>query len=499
MRAVGYIRVSTDKEEQAQSLENQKNLVISFIKEKGFSFSDFYIDIESGTTPNREALKRLIEDVEKNKFDLVISKELSRLARNGELSHKLKNVFENHNIHMITLDGAIDTINNRQDLFGLYSWLYEQESQRISNRIKSVFKVKYQRGEFIGSIPPYGYELKDKKLYLRKDKTVEIVKLIFEKFIEGWGYDKTARHLTKQGYATPAQVAGKRNAGLYWHGSTIKKILENPAYIGDLVQNRETTISVVNKKRKQVKEEDMIVIKNTHEPIISRKDFEKVQKIIENKKKKGRGKVKEQKHLFTNFVFCADCGTGLWYRQNRKGYICGRYAKHGKVACTQHSVKEEDLKELILKDIRQVSEKLNSDKIFNKFKSKIEKTERSSEDKIKKIDREIEAFKKRKNSLLDNLLDETITKEIYKTKSKEITENIYKLELQKTELKKQNPNDITNKLNIFKTEIEEALKFNEITNEVLSQLVEKIKIEENGSATIHYKFADPSASNFFIS
>lgn len=491
MRAVGYIRVSTDKEEQAQSLENQKNLIISFIKEKGFSFAGFYVDVESGTTSNREELKRLIEDVKKDKFDLVISKELSRLARNGELSHKLKNDFQSHNIHMITLDGAIDTTNNQQDFFGLYSWLYEQESQKTSNRIKSVYKIKYQNGEFVGSIPPYGYELKNKKLYIRDDETVEVVKWIFEKFIGGWGYHKIAKTLTEKGQPTPGQVAEKRNAGLYWHSSTIQKMLQNPHYKGDLVQNRETTISVVNKKRKKVKPEDMVVVENTHKAIINRKDFEKVQNLIISKKSKGRGKIKEQRHLFTNLIICADCGGSLWYRKNIRGYACGKYIRHGKVACTQHSVKEDALKNLILEDIRQVSQKLDSDKVLKKFMTKIEKNKKNSKGKIRKIETEIETLANRKNNLLDYLLDGTITKEIYNDKAEKLTTAISNLEVKKSELENIDPDDFAKKLNIFKTEIEKALRFDDLTNETLSQLVEKVEIEEDGSAILHYRFADP--------
>ena len=491
MKAVGYIRVSTDKEEQAQSLVNQKNLIINYIKEKGYSLVDFYVDVESGTTHNREALKKLIDDVEKNKFNLVISKELSRLARNGELSHKLKNVFENHNIHLITLDGAINTVESRQDLFGLYAWLYEQESQRISSRIKDVFKTKQKNGEFLGSIPPYGYKIEDKKLYLRNDETVEVVKLIFNKFIGGWGYDKIARHLSKLGYETPAQAVGKKNAGLYWQGSTIRKILTNQHYTGDLVQHRETTISVVNKKRKQVKEENMIIVENTHEAIISKKDFKKVQEIIESKKAKGRGKSKEQKHLFTNFLYCSDCGTGLWYRQNRLGYICGRYAKHGTIACSHHFVSESELKNIILEDIKKVSKKIDTSKILNNFKSKIEKIELSKKDKITKINKEIEILKKRQSKLLDNLLDEIITKEVYQLKDEEIKNTINNLEIEKLNLENENTTDYIKKLNVLKEELEKILNFNELTHQALNQLVEKIEVKKDGTPKIYYKFKEP--------
>ncbi|CAK7050548.1 recombinase family protein [Tissierella sp.] len=498
MIAVGYIRVSTSKFEQEDSLENQKNLFLQSIKEQGFTFGGIYVDTESGTTSNRPEFLRMLEDARLGKFDVIIVKELSRLSRNARLSYELEDALAELDIHLITLDNAINTITGNKELYGLYAWFSQNESQTTSNRVKDAFKSKYKNGEFVGSTPPYGYRLEKRKLYIRNDETVEVVRLIFEKFISGWGYHKIAKHLTEMKQHTPARVAGKRNAGLYWHSTTIQKILQNPHYKGDLVQFRETTVSVVNKKRKKVKPEDMIIIEGTHEAIISKEDFEKVQKLIESKKAKGKGKVKEQKHTFTNLIYCKDCGSALWYRKNVKGYNCGKYIKHGKIACVPHIVKENDLKEVILEDIRQISSKLNSDKILNKFKTKIEKNEKGNKDKIKKIDVEIEILEKRKNALLDNLLDETITKTIYKNKAKELENEINNLEIKKSELQNKSPDDLTEKLNSFKIEIEKALKFEKLTNETISRLVEKIEIEEDGTAIIHYQFADPSASNFFM-
>ena len=101
---------------------------------------DFYTDIESGTTDKREALKELINDAEDNHFNVIVTKELSRLARNGELSYKIKRIAENNGIHIITMDGVIDTTDSRKSgIYGLYAWIYEQESQRISDRIKAAY------------------------------------------------------------------------------------------------------------------------------------------------------------------------------------------------------------------------------------------------------------------------------------------------------------------------------------------------------------------------
>jgi site-specific DNA recombinase len=286
MRSAIYIRVSTDKEEQKTSLDNQKALFYHYVAEKGWDISRFYVDIESGTTEKRKALQNLIADAKQRKFDVILAKELSRLARNGKLSYEIRDIVESNRIHIVTLDDAVNTLTGKGDKFGLYAWLYEQESQRTSGRIKSSFFSKAKRGEFKGSIPQYGYTLEKGKLVIRQDDTPDVVRRVFRMYLQGVGFDAIARTLTREGYATPAQVAQKKtNVGLRWNGSLIKLILSNPHYVGDLVQNRETTRSVTSKVREIVPVEKQIIVKDSHDAIISREDYEAVLLLMNSRKK----------------------------------------------------------------------------------------------------------------------------------------------------------------------------------------------------------------------
>ena len=216
-------------------------------------------------------MRELIEDAKQHNFYVILSKELSRLARNGKLSYEIKDIADKHNIHIITFDNAINSFEGNIHMFGLlYAWVYEQESQRTSERIKAALNTNAKKGDFQGSNAPYGYKLSDKKLYLADDNTLEIVKSIFELYLSGKGFDSIARSLSKKGYPTPAQVAQKSNVSRYWHCSTIKTILSNPYYTGVLVLGRETTRSVTSQSRHSVPTEKQIVVRNTQPPIISR-------------------------------------------------------------------------------------------------------------------------------------------------------------------------------------------------------------------------------------
>jgi len=371
MRCAVYVRVSTDKEEQKDSLKYQQELFYNYIAEKGWDIYKFYIDVESGTTAKREELQKLIEDAQNKEFDIILAKELSRLARNGELSYKIKNLCENQGIHIITLDNAINTLTGNTHMFGLYAWMYEQESQNTSNRVKETLKTRAKNGLFKGSNPPYGYEVRDGKLYIRNDETPNIVRRIFKEYLEGNGRQSIARRLYNEGIPTPAQIAGKANAGDKWHDSTIRCILTNPHYVGDLVQGRTTTVSVTSKRRKNVPKEEQFIIKNAHEPIISRETFDAVQNQLEQRRKYITA---PKIHLFTNVLFCADCGTGMWFRSNRDGYICGAYARHGKKACTAHTIKEDFLKETILNDIKSLIHQIDKEQYIKKMERKSKST-----------------------------------------------------------------------------------------------------------------------------
>lgn len=491
MRCAVYVRVSTDREEQKSSLDNQKSLFYNFISQQGWDLFDFYVDIESGTTDNRAGFKQLIEDAENKKFDCILAKELSRLARNGELSYKIRRVLNTFNIHFITLDGAINTIEDNTDKFGLYAWLYEEESQRISRRIKVALQQKALKGEFKGSIPPYGYRVDNKRLFLRDDETCEAVKLIYQFYLRGIGIDSIARRLDEKGYPTPGKVAQKKDAGLYWHGSSVKGILQNPHYTGDMVQGRSTTKSVTDKSREIIKTENHILVSNTHEPLISREDFEAVQSMMKSRYVK---RPKAKKHLFTNLIICADCGTSLWYMQNRKGYVCGRYRKHGKHACTSHTIKEDRLKAIIMDDLRQLIHiSIDKNSLFEKIEKTIQKTKLDKEKKLVQMEYEVDKLKNENRKFLKLLANEVITQVEYRDITSLNQKKINSLGAEIVNLKSDSNDETVDsrQLQEFVIIAENILKFEDLNEELLHRLIEVIEVKEDREVVIYYKFMKP--------
>lgn len=489
MRCAIYTRVSTDKEEQKASLKYQKELFYRYVQEQGWDIYDFYIDVKTGTTAKREHLQRMIEDAQEKKFDIILAKELSRLARNGELSYKIKNLCENQGIHIITLDNAINTLKGNTSMFGLYAWMYEQESQNTSNRVKETLRTRAKKGLFKGSNPPYGYEVQEGKLYVKDDNTPKIVRRIFDEYLAGNGRDSIARRLYNEGIPTPAEIAEKKNAGDKWNDSTIKLILINPHYAGDLVQNRTTTVSVTSKKRKKVDLEKQIIIKGTHEAIIPREVFNTVQQQM---KIRTKFITAPKKHLFTNVLFCADCGKGMWYRSNRKGYICGNYARHGKRACSSHCIEEDLLKDTILTDIQEFVNQIDKEQYLKQLEAQTKKFKQNLQKQLSKFDKQIDLIKSRKRKYINMLAEEIISHEDYRENVEANNIELAELVEKKNELQTAIESEQTvDNLEQLKQELLQFLDFDELTPEILHRLVNRIDVKVDGIPKIHYRFSAP--------
>ncbi|MDF2605848.1 MAG: site-specific recombinase [Bacillales bacterium] len=357
MRCAIYARVSTEFDSQKTSIDNQLSLYTDYANSKGWDIVKIFTDKKSGTKSNRPGLKKLIEDAENNVFDVIITKELSRLARNGSLSHKIRDLCFTNNIHIICLDNSINTLEDNAANFGLFAWLYEMESMNSSRRNKQAKSAKARRGKFIGSNAPYGYSSDNGVLMIREDDTPEVVKRIFSMYVEGIGMDTIAKKLTVEKIPTPSQVINKSNASPLWHQTTIKNILSNRHYCGDLVQNNTETVHVTSNKRRI--REDNVVVEDTHDAIIDKTLFESVQSLMLSRT---RAATAPQKHLYTNTLYCEECNKGLWYKANQKGYRCGGNLRHGDGFCVnKNAIREKDLSDVILQDLRKIFSYLNTE------------------------------------------------------------------------------------------------------------------------------------------
>ncbi|MBT2740799.1 recombinase zinc beta ribbon domain-containing protein [Bacillus sp. ISL-77] len=193
-------------------------------------------------------------------------------------------------------------------------------------------------------------------------------------------------------------------------------------------------------------------------------------------------------------VFCADCGTALWYMQNRQGYICGRYRKHGIQACSSHVIREMKLKELILQDLREmVSITVNKSDFLQKANDKIKRIEKEVHNKQQRITKEIEMLKIENKNLLRLLAQGTITQEEYRTVADENQQKVQDLEQQFMVLNKQLNDqtdyfEVTSKIMKY---VDKILEFQDLNEELLHRIIERIDVKENKDIVKNYRFANP--------
>lgn len=294
-------------------------------------------------------------------------------------------------------------------------------------------------------------------------------------------------------------LANKKNQTIYWHGSSVRKILENPHYTGDLVQGRQSTISVTHKSRKDKPEKEYIVVKNTHEPIIARDVFESVQAMIAANRKPSlenpdvSSRPHQNVHLFTGVIFCPNCGHGFHYKQNGDCYICGRSDKFGIKVCPRHRVREKTLISIIQADLQKLSKLLDDKSYYNVVKEKFTKAKSKLEKELKSGAAKIESLNKLKCKALSRYLEDEISKNDYDNyialQDTEVRKLCHNQEKLKAAISASLDASVLDKI---KDIVKGALEFKDINREIINRFIEKIEVKEDGTVKLYYRFAGTS-------
>ncbi len=354
-----YLRLSNEDRNKinndSESIKNQRNLLLEYINNHpNFMLIDEYSDEDlSGAGTYRPEFERLINDCKNKKLDIVLCKSQSRFSRDMEIVEKyINNKFKEWNIRFIGLSDNADTevIGNKKarQINGLVNeWFLED----VSNNIRSAFNAKMKQGEFISPFAPYGYMISpvDNNKLIIDQNVSSIIKKIYKLYIEGYGYGKIADILNKENIPSPSLykyingvklniVSNKKRQDIKWNSSAIKTILTNEVYIGNLIQGKRTTISYKNHKIIKKNKQDWIRYPNTHEPIISKRMFNKVEKLMQ---KRTRVMTTGTVHPLSGIVYCNECNR--YMRKKNSG-------KHNYLVCNNchNSIRYDELMKIIL-------------------------------------------------------------------------------------------------------------------------------------------------------
>ena len=520
MKVAIYARLSREDEEkqfeayESESIQNQKSMLIYYATQKNWDIYKIYCDEDySGIDSQRPEFKQLIEDAKNHKFDIVLCKTQSRFTRDMELVEKyLHNKFIEWNIRFVSLVDHVDTndtFNKKsRQINGLVNEWYLED---LSENIRKTFDSKRKQGLHIGSFVVYGYKRDEKnknKLVIDKEAAI-VVKKIYNLYEDGNGICKIANILNKSFIPTPTKY--KQDQGLnfknakgntdYWSESTISKILKNQVYIGNLVQGYNKKISYKSKKSKTVPLQDRIIVENTHDPIITKEQFAKVQNIFKSKSKICKtGDI----HIFSNKLICLNCKGKLYKCQNAKGYIyfsCSN-SKTSKKICSHHSIGYENLKRIITQKINEkISNYYDFNNIYNYlFDNSYQKLENKEFliERKGKLEKNISNLFNTIKSLYLNKTNGTITDELFKelitsfSKEKQEKERLLEsINLQIRNINQENTEslEMAKKSIIDKFKNIESLSFDIINSFIdFIEIGEKDNKENTQDVIIHWNF-----------
>lgn len=507
-----YIRLSRedDQDGESESIINQRNFLNNWAKENNYEFVDYYVDDGfTGTNFNRPSFQRLIKDIESGRINMVVTKDLSRLGRDYiGIGEYIERYFPIKKVRYVAVTDGIDTFgdaagNEMAPFKAVFNDMYAKD---ISKKIRTALRTKQKMGLWVGGCPPMGYMVDpDNKNHLIPDPTEDyIIKKIFSLALEGKTPFQIKNILTEEKIPTRVMLKGNVDNRIQaktsrigiWSEKTIKNILKNQLYTGDMVQNRRKKINYKVKKVVNLPKDEWIIVENTHEPLVSKKDYETVQNLLP---KNSIRPEKKNYNLLDGILYCYECKHKIGICNPRKSdgrvyTVCNYYRMNSKYnVCTSHGFNYEYLENRILSSIKEIiSNFLDKQSLINKMGNI--KISNPSE----KISKELEQLKnqvEQKTEMLDQIyidkLNKKINDEMFERIFQKMTKEIQDLKDSIKEIEKllSANSSLEYKFNI-KEMLEEFLNVENITRDMILQLIDKIEIHKDKQIDIYFSFKE---------
>lgn len=379
-----YMRLSRDDENEGESnsISTQRLLLRRYAEQNNLPVVDEYIDDGySGTNFDRPGFQRMIQDIEAGTVNCVITKDLSRLGRNYLLTGQYMELyFPSHGVRYIAIDNGVDSEKQDANEFTPFlNIINEWYCRDISRKVQRALQAQFENGAHYAAYAPIGYK-KDpqtKGHLLIDEETRWIVEKVYAMALQGGGAAKITRALIEQQIPTPAWLNfqrygtfahifnGKQESKRYeWTVAQVKSILHDETYIGNSIHNRQTNISFKNKKRVRKPKEEWKRVEGTHEAIISKDVFDRVQQQIDTRRRQQKDRTTQ---IFSGLLKCADCGWSMRFGTNNQNktpyshYDCSQYGQMGKIRCSAHYIRYDVLYAYVLSRLQYWTKTVHQD------------------------------------------------------------------------------------------------------------------------------------------
>lgn len=511
-----YIRLSESDEDknyeaESESIINQRNLLMDYVKTCGFTLVDEYVDDGfTGTNFDRPSFQRLLKDIESGRINCVITKDLSRLGRDYiQCGYYVEQYFPQKKIRYISILDQIDTFleSANNDIAPFKALFNDMTSKDTSKKIRSILRNKKQQGKFIGSKPCYGYmrDPLDKGHLIPDPEVSSIVKNIFKMAYSGIGVSDIVSYLNDNKILSPSMYknikSSSRQKVNVWTISSVNKLLKNRMYTGDMVQNVQTKLSYKSQKKVSLEKEFWIIVENTHEPLVSKVVFEALQNAPSRIK---NTRCNREKRLLENLLVCKECGNSLsvLYRKNKNykdgkywSVNCNKYARDPRRhLCYPHFFPYDKLEEKIMKVIKNTCQKyldslnikeLSKKMLLNKTREKKEKQRERQQ-----LLNEIEELKRKSDALYDDKFKGIISVDTYMRLTSQAEKQIsslnyrvYEIDNEENQIKED-----TKEISKYEEQIKSLLNLDNPNRELIKALVKNIYIDKDRNIEIQYRF-----------
>lgn len=421
-KAAIYLRLSKGDDDlsslekaESNSITNQRLITMSYIENHPeIKFVEEYQDDGyTGMNFDRPGLKRMMEDIDKGRINCIVVKDLSRFGRERiEAGTYLLKTFKEKGVRFVSINDSYDSLtasnSDTHIILPIKALTNDNYSRDISTKVRTSKEIKRQRGDFVGSMAPYGYKRnpENPSSLIIDEEAASVVRKIFEKKINGKSALAIAKDLTAEGILTTSEyrkskgeaVTGfkRKNPG-QWSTRSVLRILRNEAYTGTLIQGKTKKISYKIKKSVDRPREEWSIHENAMEPIISKIDFRTVQTLLDRDTICPPGKAVP--YLYSGMFFCSECGHPMFRKmQDDNGakkvyYICGSYEKGS--GCDSHKIFEEDLNRIVT---FYLTDMLNKHSDYERVMRRLEEAEISF-DEVVEHDKKIIALTKERTSV----------------------------------------------------------------------------------------------------
>ena len=493
MNIAAYCRVSTDKEDQLNSLETQKEFFLEYTKRTGDNLIKLYADegISGTKIKNRKEFQRMLADAEKGLFDMVVVKDISRFARNTvdllQSVRKLKAL----GIETQFLTANMTSMGNSEFVLTIFGALAQEESANTSKRIKFGKKMNAEKGRVPNIV--YGY---DKTIgdYFNLSINEEEAKVICQMYKwyteEGYGGAKIANMLNERGIKT------KR--GNNWSQNSICRILTNEIYTGKIINGKEEIADFLTGQRKEKDESEWLVTVRPELRIIEDETFDKAQEILKGRHDSFKMTHERQsnKHLFSTLIKCKDCGwsfrrTVRQYKNTYVRWVCSGHNGRGADSCPNAvTVDEEELIQVLQEYFQEVLGKKKKviDHVIKEFQ-RVYKAKDENIEYEKELNAELNKLRKSREKYMDMYTDDLISREELNEKIGGMRKEIERLEneLKMVSYHLTKGEQLEAILNSTFKQMEDITDVHEMTNTQLKRLIQKIEVDKDGNVDIYLR------------